>query len=80
MSKLARNDVLHGYLQILLAEKKIKKNSKWPPAAILDSEKSYHISEKCLYKSCSYLPQELKSSVSCSASKNVYEHIERAPG
>ena len=32
----------------------------------MDSEKRYHISEKCLYKSCSYEPQELKSSVSCS--------------
>ena len=46
-------------------------------AAILDSEKRNHISEKCLYKSYSYWPQELKSSVSCSASKNVYEHTER---
>ena len=80
MSKLARNDVLHGYLQILLAQKKISKKSKWPLAAILDSEKSNHISEKCLYKSWSYWPQELKSSVSCSASKNVYKHIKRAPG
>ena len=76
MSKIARNDVSFANSQLLLAEKKNEKIPKWPPAAILDSEKRNSISENVSLQ-IKAVPMDLKNSNPVSVALHVYEHIER---
>ena len=79
---VARKDVTLAYLKRLPAEKKIRTGSKWLLAAILDSENSELVT-KFLKRVCTlfyfYGPQELKSNVSCSASKKYVRTYRAGP-